>query len=122
HDIRYAGIEDVTPDKALQTARELERGNTALSLRLANHIRRRLFWVYLDLSPKFEYVRNQYTSFAKEYDEAFKEHIPKEEGRTVDIVGFALTLFSRLSTPLDKEIAIQALKLLASWLQIEKIE
>lgn len=122
HDVRYAGLEDVTPDKALQTARELERSNTALSLRLANHISRRLIWGYLDLIPQLKGVRSQYASFAKEYDEYFKEHLPKEKDRAIDIVGFALTLFSRLSSPLDSEIAIQALKLLASWLQIEKIE
>ena len=31
HDVRYSGIVDVTPAKALRTARELERGNVAFS-------------------------------------------------------------------------------------------
>lgn len=35
HDVRYSGIDDLTPSKALETARELERGNAAFSLRLA---------------------------------------------------------------------------------------
>ncbi len=53
HDMRYSGIDDVTPSKALRTARELERRNAALALRLAHRIRQRLIWVYLDLRPDF---------------------------------------------------------------------
>ena len=49
HDVRYSGVEDLTPSKALRTARELEKGNVEFSLKLANHVRRRLLWVYLDL-------------------------------------------------------------------------
>lgn len=124
HDVRYSGIDDVTPSKALKTARELERGNVAFALRLAHHIRGRLIWVYLDLMPRFKDVRTHYASFTKDYDEAFKEFLPQKKGKTktVDIVAFSLALFNKLSSPADKEIAIQALKLVNSWMEIESIE
>jgi len=122
HDVRYSGIEDVTPSKALQTARELERGNTAFSLRLAGHIRSRLIWVYIDLRRNFAEVRKQYTSFAKPFDDAFQGVFTKENDRAVDVVGFSLALYRRLTAPADNEIAIRALHLLNSWMQIERIE
>jgi ATP-dependent protease ClpP protease subunit len=122
HDVRYPGIEDVTPSKALRTARELERDNVAFSLTLANKLRRRFVWVYLDLRKEFAGVRERYASFADKFDEVFADVLPKDENRAVDIVGFALTLFRKLSHPVDNEISIQALHLLNSWMQIEKIE
>jgi ATP-dependent protease ClpP protease subunit len=122
HDVRYSGIEDVTPTKALRTARELERGNTAFSLKLADHIIKRFIWVYLDLKPTFDKWRKRYASFMEPYDESFKEVLPKGEKQTVDVVALALALYSKLSRPADNEIAIKALELLDSWIQIERIE
>jgi hypothetical protein len=94
----------------------------AFSLRLANHIQQRLIWVYLDLRPIFKDVRTRYAKFTKRYDDAFKELLPKKKPQVVDIVGFSLALFRRLSSPANNEIAIRALHLLDSWMQIEKIE
>lgn len=122
HDLRYSGIEDVTPSKALKTARELERGNVAFALRLAHHIRGRLIWVYLDLMSEFKRFRSEYETFAKRYDEAFEQLLPPKQEKTVDVVGFSLALFRKLSNPADHEIAIRALYLLNSWMQIERIE
>jgi len=122
HDLRYSGIEDVTPSKALQTARELERGNVAFSLKLANQIRGRLIWVYIDMKREFDDVRTRYESFAKRYDDAFAESHPQRQKTMVDVVGFSLALYQRLSPPADEEIAIRALDLLKSWMEIETIE
>jgi ATP-dependent protease ClpP protease subunit len=122
HDVRYSGIEDVTSSKALRTARELERDNVAFSLTLANQLRRRFVWVYLDLQNEFAGIRKLYASFADKYDQVFADVLPTDENRVVDIVGFALTLFRKLSHPVDNEISIQALHLLDSWMQIEKME
>jgi ATP-dependent protease ClpP protease subunit len=122
HDVRYSGIEDVTPSKALETARELERGNIAFSLRLSHHIRSRLIWVYLDLMPLFKEVRNRWAIFAKKYDKAFKDFLPQENVNTIDVVGFSLALFLNLSSPANKEIAINALELLNYWMEIDRIE
>lgn len=122
HDVRYSGIEDVTPSKALCTARELERSNIAFSLKLANQVRRRLIWVYLDLKPQFGYVRKRFESYAKKQDMAFADGLSSNENESVDIVGFALTLYSKLSTPVDNDTSLKALRLLNSWMQIDKIE
>lgn len=122
HDVRYTGIDDVTPSKALRTARELERGNVAFSLTLANQVRGRLIWVYLDLRDEFANARKRFAEFAEKQDAAFTDALPSDESRVVDIVGFALTLFSKLTSPTDNEISIKALHLLNSWMQIDKIE
>jgi ATP-dependent protease ClpP protease subunit len=122
HDLRYSGIDDLTPSKALRTARELERDNVELSLTLANQVSQRLIWVYLYLLKDFVKIRQRWASFAEKQDAAFADALPSGESRTVDIVGFGLTLFSNLSNPVDKNIALGALRLLDSWMQIEKIE
>jgi len=67
-------------------------------------------------------VRNRHETFVKRYDEAFKEVFPEGTGQTVDLVGVSLALFRRLSPPADSEVAIRALHLLNSWMQIEKIQ
>jgi len=122
HDLRYSGAEDLTPSKALRTARELERGNVEFSLTLANRVRQRLIWVYLNLVEDFAKVRTRWATFAQKQDEEFGNALPPDETRAVDIVGFALTLFSKLSSPIDSKISIGALRLLNSWMQIDKIE
>lgn len=122
HDVRYSDIEDVTPTKALDVARQLERSNATFSLRLANRIQERLIWGYLDLKGNFRKVREHWKSFAEEYDKMFSELFPKEQQQIIDVVGMSLVLYSKLSNPNDQDIAIKALKLLASWMQIEMVE
>ncbi len=122
HDVRYSDIDDVTSSKALEAARQLERRNSAFSLKLANYIQKRLIWVYLYLKPRFNDVRKRSAKFAEEYDKIFAELLPQDQKQIVDVVGMSLALFSELSAPNDKDIAIQALKMLASWMQIERIE
>lgn len=122
HDVRYSDIDDVTSSKALEAARQLERSNAAFSLKLANSIQRRLIWIYLDLKPNFSEIRKRWIKFAEPYDKAFCELIPKGQKQIVDIVGMSLALYSRLSSPNDKQIALRALDLLMSWMQIERIE
>jgi ATP-dependent protease ClpP protease subunit len=122
HDVRYSAIEEVTASKALRASRELERGNVEFSLTLANQVRQRLIWVYLDLSRDFAKARKSYADFAAKRDADFADALPSDGNRAVDIVGFALTLFSKLSSPVGNETAISALHLLNSWTQIDKIE
>ncbi|MDD5432496.1 MAG: ATP-dependent Clp protease proteolytic subunit [Candidatus Omnitrophica bacterium] len=122
HDVRYSDIDDVTPSKALEAARRLERSNAVFSLKLANRVQERLIWVYLDLKPTFSKVRERWKKFVEQYDKVFSELIPKDQQQIVDVVGLSLALYSRLSSPNDQKIAIRALELLASWIQIERIE
>jgi ATP-dependent protease ClpP protease subunit len=123
HDLRYIELEDVTPTKALKTARELERGNTDYSLKLAEHITRRLVWAYIDLKQSFDSVRKRWSGWIKKYDDAFEECFTPAKGeKRIDVVGFSLALYQNLSKPIDNDIAIEALKLLNNWIQLEKIE
>ena len=121
HDVRYSGIDDVTPSKALQTARELERTNAAFSLRLADNIRRRLLWIYIDLRKYFPELRKTFATFTENIDKTFEEIFAGNK-QVVDIVGFSLALYRMLTAPADNEIALRALFLLDSSIQIERIE
>jgi ATP-dependent protease ClpP protease subunit len=99
HDLRYSGLEDVTPAKALRTAKQLEEDNDRFALKLAHHIARRFVWTYIDVRPSFDRVRKRYPKFVSDYEDALSEVLPKEKESRIDIVGFALALFERLSSP-----------------------
>ena len=48
HDVRYGGIDDVTPSRALVVAKQLQTSNESRSLALANAMFARWMWNYLD--------------------------------------------------------------------------
>jgi ATP-dependent protease ClpP protease subunit len=68
HDIRFGGMRDVTPDKALNAAKLLRNENEGFSLKLANHIFGRLMWNYIDLKHKFGAVAIQYPDKVTTYN------------------------------------------------------
>lgn len=122
HDLRYSGLEDVTPAKAARTAKQLEDDNDRFALKLAHHVARRFVWTYLDTRSSFDRVRKKYSSYVTEQEKTLCEIFPKDEESPIDIVAFALALFENLSSPADNAIAIAALKKLQRWIHVERIE
>jgi ATP-dependent protease ClpP protease subunit len=110
HDLRYSGLDDVTPAKAARTARELEEDNDRFALKLAHHLARRFVWTYLDMKSSFERVRKKYSNYAAEQEKTLCDVVPDSAAAPIDIVGFALSLFENLSSPADNQIAIAALR------------
>jgi len=74
------------------------------------------------LRPQFDELRRQYDSFAKRYGETLAEILPSDKNRPVDVVAFSLTLFHKLSSTVDRDIALRALDMLNSWIEFERIE
>jgi ATP-dependent protease ClpP protease subunit len=48
HDVRWGGLEDVTPSKARDAAKALQDANDRFALRLARRIILRFVWAYID--------------------------------------------------------------------------
>lgn len=72
HDVRYGEMEDVTPDKAMKAARRLQSANEGFSLRLANHVFKRLMWNYIDLKLTFDSVSKKIPKKVQEYKDALQ--------------------------------------------------
>lgn len=114
HDIRYGGIEDVTPTIARNAARQLQEANEEFSLKLANNIFRRLIWNYIDLSKNFPKITSDFPETFKKYKGAIdfcQTDKPKTE---VDIASFATSLFANLSKSND-ELVDNAIHRLHQW-------
>lgn len=98
HDVRYGGIEDVTPEKARDAAKTLQDANDSFSLRLANKIIRRLVWIYIDLQSEFEQANKSFPKTFEKFDKVVSSFAPRIEGQhSVDIASFATCLFAKLS-------------------------
>jgi ATP-dependent protease ClpP protease subunit len=122
HDLRYSGLDDVTPAKAARTARQLEEDNDRFALKLAHHLARRFVWTYLDMKSSFAKVRKKYSNYVAEQEKTLCDVAPSLAEAPIDIIGFALSLFENLSSPADNQVAIAALNKLQRWIHIERIE
>lgn len=73
HDVRFSELEDVTPSKARDVAKSLQDENDRYALRLANHVIRRLVWVFIDLKPKFKEITGKYPNTHGRYKSAIQK-------------------------------------------------
>lgn len=121
HDVRFGGIEDVTPEKARDAAKSLQDANDAFSLRLAHRIIRRLIWIYIDLKPRFVEVREKYPDIHKRYAALVAAYAPKvDDYEGVDLASFATVLWAKLSTANDVLIS-NVMGRLDRWIYLTKI-
>lgn len=72
HDVRYSGMEDVTSVRALKAARQLESANEGVSLKLANHVFKRLMWNYIDLKHHFGRLQSDRPELVVKYQTAIE--------------------------------------------------
>lgn len=102
HDVRFGGLEDVTPERARDAAKSLQDANDKFALRLAQRIIKRLIWIYVDLTKDFETIKQNYSDLHKQYSSVFTSYAPNKEGyESVDLPSFALSLWARLSSEND---------------------
>jgi hypothetical protein len=121
HDVRYSGIRDVTPAKALMAAKSLKDANDTFSLRLANKIVGRLVWIYMDLSPKFEETNKKFPRTHKKYEVTLNSYAPTIEGGfNFDMASFATCIFAKLSRENDALID-NVMKRLSRWIVLTKL-
>ncbi|MFP3647054.1 ATP-dependent Clp protease proteolytic subunit [Paraburkholderia sp. SIMBA_054] len=115
HDIRFHGMEDVTPAVARIAADRLQLANEEFALKLANRIFNRLVWNYLDVRPEFDDIRDEWSEKYKEYCEILaKCDSGLETNNQVDIASFATALFSKVSKS-SEGLIDQAMQHLGTW-------
>jgi ATP-dependent protease ClpP protease subunit len=121
HDVRYVGIEDLTPEIAARTAAELKEHNERFALRLADEIVYRLVWNYVSLEDKFEDSRKRYPVTTKRYTEHLgpRAEIPKDVA-AIDMVGFSITLY-RLLSRASEVIVQKVMRTIAEWSKLTSI-
>lgn len=105
HDVRFGGMDDVTPAKARDAAKSLQDLNDTFSLRLAHRVIKRLIWVYIDLRTEFEGVRKSFPKTHKRYSESIAYYAPAVDGfECIDLASFATCLWRKLSRDNDSLI------------------
>lgn len=98
HDVRYGGMEDVTPAAARMAAARLQNANEEFSLRLAHKVFRRLVWNYIGLRTRFAEIQENFPSVHAKYSEIIKFCQSTSHGSArVDVASFATALFAEVS-------------------------
>lgn len=121
HDVRFGEMEDVTPSKALNAAKSLQDENDRFALKLANQVIRRLVWVYLDLSSTLENSEQEYPELYKIFKSLIPDLPPAENGAsTIEIVGFAATLHSKLSLS-NRSLINGVMTRLGKWIHLTRL-
>jgi len=122
HDVRWGGMEDVTPEKARNAAKSLQDANDAFSLRLANRIIKRLIWTYIDISSEFENIQKKFPITHKKFKtivSAFAQE-KVEGGHSADVASFATYIYAKLSSQNDYLIK-NVMDRLARWINFTKL-
>jgi ATP-dependent protease ClpP protease subunit len=122
HDTRFSKLTNVTPSRALETARDLQTENDRLALTIAKRVTKRLVWVYIDKSLNFETVRSRYAEIVDQVGPSLEAVCPRHAEREIDVLGFALTLLDGVEGEPARQIVTRALKRLTEWTSIEHIE
>lgn len=121
HDVRYGGMDDVTPGKARDAAKLLQDTNDAFALRLAQRVIQRLVWVYIDLRKNFKDVQTNFSNRHKKYTKLLSAYAPPVDGfECIDLASFATTLWVKLSTKNDTLIT-NVMDRLSQWISFTKI-
>lgn len=115
HDVRYGGLRDVTPNSALDAAKQLQTSNERAALRLANSMFGRWMWNYLDLNKNFDRDSKRFSKRAEQFKANVDAcQLPVQPTFRFDLAGFAVSLFARLSR--DNEIlVVEAMSQLGKW-------
>ena len=121
HDVRYGGMEDVTPEKARDAAKSLQDANDAFALRLAHRIIPRLVWAYIDLQSGFAKAKGDLLDLHKRYSGIVTAYAPPIDGfQCFDLASFATCLWQGLSRANDSLI-MNVMERLAQWIHLTNI-
>lgn len=121
HDVRYGKLEDVTPEKARGTAKSLQAANDRFALRLAHVIIPRLLWTYIDLRTSFEDARAKFPKIHSKHMALVEAFAPPVDAyKSVDLAGFATSLWARLSAKND-ELINNVMDRLDKWVRLTNI-
>jgi ATP-dependent protease ClpP protease subunit len=115
HDVRYGGMDDVTPSSALVAAKNLTASNESAALGLANKMFARWMWNYLDLVSKFDDDKARFPRKTEKYEGLVTLcKLPNSKSVLFDLVGFAISTFAKLSR--ESEVLLnKAMDRLGQW-------
>ncbi|MDA8328735.1 MAG: ATP-dependent Clp protease proteolytic subunit [Betaproteobacteria bacterium] len=121
HDVRYGGMDDVTPEKARDAAKSLQEANDAFAMRLAKRIIKRLVWIYIDQLPDFVDIKKRFPTRHSSYIDIVSAYAPPINGfECIDLAGFATSLWRKLSSRNDTLIN-NVMHRLSQWIHLTKI-
>ena len=121
HDVRFGGMEDVTPAKARVAAKSLQDMNDSFALKLARKVIQRLIWIYIDLRPDFGRIQKTFPEQYKFFSEIVTAYAPKIDGyESVDLASFATSLWAKLSVQNDTLIR-SVMARLQRWIYLTNI-
>jgi len=121
HDVRFGGMEDVTPEKARLAAKSLQDMNDMFALRLARKVIQRLIWIYIDLRSDFESIQRTYPEPYKFHSSIVASYAPNVNAyESIDLASFATALWAKLSTQNDTLIR-SVMDRLKQWISLTNI-
>jgi ATP-dependent protease ClpP protease subunit len=115
HDVRYGGIEDVTPASAKVVVSQLQEINDKFSFKLADRIFDRLIWNYIDLQDKFEDIVPRSPKIHEQFVRTVGACKAQYDGHNgIDLASFATCLMAFVSH--ENECLVRnAMKHLHNW-------
>ena len=121
HDVRFTGMEDVTPEKARIAAKALQDLNDSFSLRLASQVISRLTWIYIDLRSGFDQMQQAFPAPYRFFSEIVNSYAPKVDADvSCDLASFATSLWAKLSSQNDNLIR-SVMNRLKRWISLMNI-
>jgi len=116
HDVRFMGLEDVTPGTALTAAKSLQLQNERASLRLADAMFERWVWAYIDANSTFEKVKAGSPEASEQIEKALNLCMRENAKSSLqfDLHGFMVWIFSRLRTD-NERLILNAVEKLVNW-------
>lgn len=121
HDVRFGGMEDVTPEKARDAAKSLQDANDAFALRLAHRVIRRLIWIYIDLQSGFAEMRAKYPDVYSSFVALSTTYAKPIDGyQGIDLASFATSLWAKLS-PQNDALIKNVMQRLQRWIGLTAI-
>lgn len=121
HDVRYGGMENVTPEKARVAAKSLQDMNDMFALRLASKVIQRLIWIYIDLRSDFKDIQKAFPEPYKLYSAIADAYAPEVDGyQSFDLSNFATALWANLS-PQNDTLIRSVMKRLQRWILLTNI-
>ncbi|UXH79046.1 ATP-dependent Clp protease proteolytic subunit [Roseateles amylovorans] len=115
HDVRFGSVTNVTPSRALETARSLESSNDRASLKIAEVMIQRWLWMYLDVHHRLTEVKELDPQAVAHFEDGVRLlKLPDCEHVQLDLPGLLTFVHGRLNSD-NKPLVDNALEKLSRW-------
>ena len=118
HDVRLGEVYDVTPAKATQAARHLNRENDRIALLIAKSVAKRLAWNSIDLKKGFGETKKKFPDLATIVNELGARDDLQNDIPRFDLAGLICSIFAQTSEVGDRLLR-KSLEHLTVWRKLE---